>query len=84
MIDPMATGTVKRPPANLRRRRGRKTRSTHPPTRADDTTSGSLEQRPEITGARAALLPPESRDARKTGDFGAEAGWRVIPVVELH
>ena len=45
MIDPMATDTVKRPPTDLRRPRGREALSTHPPTPADDTTSGSLERR---------------------------------------
>ena len=44
MIDPMATGTVKRPPTDLRRTRGREALSTHPPAPVDDTTSGSLEQ----------------------------------------
>ena len=47
MIDPMATGTVKRPSADLRRPRGREALSTHPPTPVDDTPRGSLEQRAE-------------------------------------
>ena len=38
MIDPMATGTVKRPSADLRRPRGREALSPHPPTPVDDTT----------------------------------------------
>ena len=45
MIDPMATGTVTRPPADLRAPRGREAPSTHPPAPVDDTPNGSLEQR---------------------------------------
>ena len=66
MINPMATGTIKRPPADLRRPRGREALSTHPPTPADDTTSGSLEQPPENTGAPAAL---QTDDPRKTATW---------------
>ena len=45
MIDPMATATVKRPSADLRRPRGREALSTHPPAPVDDTPRGSLERR---------------------------------------
>ena len=43
----------------------------HPPTRADDTTSGSLERRAETTSAPAALLPPEDLDTRKTAAWAS-------------
>ena len=43
MIDPMATSAGKRPPADLRRPRGRDALSTHPPAPVDETPSGSLE-----------------------------------------
>ena len=62
----MATGTVKRPPAELRHPRGRETLSTHPPAPVDDTTSGSAEQRPESTSAPATRVPPEPADPSKT------------------
>ena len=57
MIDPMPTGTVKRPPADLRRPRGREALSAHPPTPVDDTPRGSLERRAENTSAPATFLP---------------------------
>ena len=41
LIDPMATGTVKRPSANLHRPRGREALSTHPPTPVDNTPRGA-------------------------------------------
>ncbi len=63
MINPMATGTVMRPPADLRRPRGREALSTHPPAPVDDTTSGSLEQ-PAKNTAASATLPPETTDSR--------------------
>ena len=66
MIDPMATGTVRRPSANLRRRRGREALSAHLPTPVDDTPGGSLEQRAENTRVPATLLTPETADSRKT------------------
>ena len=47
MIDPMATPTIKRPSADLRRPRGREALSARPPTPVDDTPSGNLEQRAE-------------------------------------
>ena len=56
----MATGTVKRPSANLHRPRGREALSAHPPTPVDDTPRGSLEQRADNTWAPATLLPPEA------------------------
>ena len=52
MIDPMATGTVKRPSADPHRPRGREAFSAHPPTPVDDTPRGSPEQRAENTWAR--------------------------------
>ena len=55
----MATGTVKRPPADLRRPGGREALRTHPPAPLDDTTSGSLEQRAEGTSAPTTRVPPE-------------------------
>ena len=66
MIDPTATGTVKRPSADLRRPRGREALSTHPPAPFDDTPRGSLDQRAENTSAPATLLPPDTADPRKT------------------
>ena len=66
MIDPMATGTVKRPSANLRRPRGREALSAHLPTPVDDTPGVSLEQRAETTRPPTTLLPPETADSRKT------------------
>ena len=66
MIDPMATGTVKRPPTDLRHPRARRVLPAHPPTPVDDTTTGSLEQPAENTSAPATLLPPETADPRKT------------------
>ena len=59
MIDPTATGTVKRPSADLRRPRGWEALSAHPPAPVDDTPRGSLEQRAENTSAPA-TLPPEA------------------------
>ena len=52
MIDPTATGTVKRPSADLRRPRGREALSAHPPAPVDDTTTGSLEQRADYAECR--------------------------------
>ena len=69
MIDPMAIGTVKRPSAAPRRPRGREALSAHPPTPADDTPRGSLEQRPENTAAPAALLHPDTAGPRKTATW---------------
>ena len=66
MINPMATGTVKRPPAGLRRPRGRPALATHPPAPLDDTTGGSLEQPATNTSASATLAPPEATDSRMT------------------
>ena len=66
MINPMATGTVKRPSADLRRHRGRQALSPHPPAPFDDTPSGSLGQGAQNTSAPATLLLPEAADSRKT------------------
>ena len=60
MIDPMASGTAKRPSADLNRPRGREVLSAHPPTPVDDTPRGSLEQPTENTRAPVTLLSPES------------------------
>ena len=78
MIEPMATGTVKRPPTDLRRTRGRQVLATHPPAPVDDTTSGRLEQRAENTSAPVTLLPPETADPRKT------AAWTWSKVETEH
>ena len=60
MIDPTATSAVKRPPADLRRPRGREALSTHPPAPVDDTPSGSFKQRAKNTWAPTPLLSPEA------------------------
>ena len=52
MIDPMATPTIKRPSADLRRPRGREALSARPPTPVDDTPSGNLEQRADYAECR--------------------------------
>ena len=59
MIDPLATSAVKRPPADLRRPRGREALSTHPPAPVDLAPRGSLKQRAENTSAPATPLPPK-------------------------
>ena len=69
MIDPMATGTVKRPPTDLRRPRGREALATHPPTPLDDTTRGSREQAAENTSATATPLPPVTADPSNTATW---------------
>ena len=69
MIDPLATGTIKRPSADLRRPRGREALSTHPPAPVDDTPIGSLKQRAENTSAPATLIPPDTADLRKTATW---------------
>ena len=55
MIDPMATGTVKRPAADLDRPRGREALSTHPPAPVDDTPRGASNirwrTRPAVTAS---------------------------------
>ena len=66
MIDPMAAGTVKRPPTDLRHPRGREALATHPPATVDDTTGGSREQSAENTAAPATPLLTENTDSRKT------------------
>ena len=66
MIDPMATGTVKRPSADLHRPRGRESVSTHPPAPVDHSTSASHQQQANSTSASATLFPPETTDSRKT------------------
>ena len=53
MIDPMASGTVKRSSSDLRRPRIREALSTHPPTPLDDTPKESLERRTVNTSAPA-------------------------------
>ena len=60
MFDPMASGTAKRPSADLNRPRGREALSTHPPIPVDDAPRGSLEQPTENTRAPVTLLSPES------------------------
>ena len=65
MIDPMATGTVKRPSANLRHPRGRKALSAPLPDPVDDPPGESLEQRAENTRVPA-TLPAETADPPKT------------------
>ena len=71
MIDPMAAGTVKRPSANVRRRRGREALrpTVHP---VDDPSGGSLEQRAENTSVPATRLLPETADPRKTETWDIE------------
>ena len=69
MIDPMASGIVKRPPAHRRRPRGREALSTHPPTPVDDTPRGRLKWRAENTSAPATPLPPDTADPRKTATW---------------
>ena len=69
MILLMATSAVKRPPADLRRPRGREALSTHPPAPVDLAPSGSLKQRAENTSAPATLLPPDAADLRKTATW---------------
>lgn len=66
MIDPMATGTVKRPSPKLRGPRGREGLSGHPRNPVDDRPWESLEQPAENTRVPATLLPPETADPRKT------------------
>ena len=66
MIDPMAAGTVKRPSANLRRRRGREALAAQQSAPVDDPPGGSLEQRAESPSAPASPLPAEAGDRRKT------------------
>ena len=65
MIDPMAADTVKRPSANLRRRRGREALSAYPPSAVDQSPGGTLEQRAENTPVPA-TRSPETADPRKT------------------
>ena len=60
MIDPMATGTAKRPSADLHRPRGRAAPSAHPPTPVDHTPRESLEQRAENGWAPATLVCSEA------------------------
>ena len=62
----MAAGTVKRPSANVRRRRAREALSAQPPTPVDDPPGGSLEQRAANTSVPATRLLPETADPRKT------------------
>ena len=69
MIDSMTIGTVKRPSSDLRCPRGREALSTHPPTPADDTPRGSLEQRAAKTAAPAGFLPPDTADPQKTATW---------------
>ena len=65
----MATGTVKPPPADLRRPRGREALPAHPPAPVDDTTRGRLELRAESTSAPATRVPPETADPGKTATW---------------
>ena len=66
MIDPMVTGSVKRPSTNLRRPRRGEALSAHPPIPVDDPPWGSLEQRAGRTRVPATLIPSEAADSRKT------------------
>ena len=72
MIDPTAIGTVNRPSSDLRRHRGRKALSTHPPAPVDLAPRGSLKQRANNTSAPATLLSPDTADPRKTATWA----WR--------
>ena len=65
MIDPMATGTGKRPSTNLRRPRGREALSADRPTAVDDAPGRSLGQRAENTSMPATPLPREAADPRR-------------------
>ena len=75
MVDPMATGNVKRPSADLHRARGREAFSTHPPTPDDDTTMGSLEQWAEHTWAATTRLPPEAFSDQESSPRHFERRW---------
>ena len=67
-IDPTATGVVQRPSADLRRPRGRRALSAHPPAPVDDTTKGSPEQPAEIRWRPRPLpLKPATRAAPLPG-----------------
>ena len=66
MIDPMATGTVKRPSASGRRPGGREALSARPSAPVDGPAGGRLEQRTESPSARATGLPREAAASRKT------------------
>ena len=61
MIDPMASGTIKRPYSDLRRPRGREALSAHPclTTRPEGASSNGR----RITSAPASLLLPETAGA---------------------
>ena len=73
MIDPMATGTVKRPFADLRRPRGREAPSAHPPTPVDDTPQG----KPRTTGREhvGARDPVDPHEPLMTAALGST--WKA-------
>ena len=75
----MAAGTVKPPPADLRRPRGREALPAHPPAPVDDTTSGRLERRAESTSAPATRVLPETRRPRQDRGLGLEQGRDRAP-----
>ena len=62
----MASGTVNRESANLRRPRGRNALSILPPAPVDDTTSRSLKQPAASTGSPGAIHRAETTDPLKT------------------
>lgn len=66
MIEPMASRTVNRESANLRRPRGRNALATLPPAPVDDATGGSLKQPAASTGSPAARRRTETADPLKT------------------
>ena len=72
MIDPMASGTVKRGFADLRRPRGREVLSTHPPTPVDDTTRGES----RTTGGEHVGATRDSNDVDLTVAAAANPGRR--------
>ena len=75
----MATGTVKPPPADLRRPRGREALATHPPAPVDDTTSWSLEKRAERTSRARDPRPTSNRRPQQDRDLGLEQGRDRAP-----
>ena len=65
----MATGTVKPPPADLRRPRGRESLSTRPPTRLTTRPAGASNNGPRTHRHPRTLLPTETADPRKTATW---------------
>ena len=60
MIDPMASGTAKRPSADLHRPRGRVALSAHPPTPVDNTPRGASNNGLRTRGRPRPSLPLEA------------------------